>query len=580
MAGNFKIRLLITALLLLLQQGITAQGREVNLGRFLKHSKDATTAVAEALAYCKKMKSTKLIIPRGVYEFWPDRATEQYLFVSNNDGGLRRITFLLEGFRNFEISGNGSQFIFHGFVSPFVLKDCSNVRIHSLSIDWARTFHSEAKILKVDEAGMELAVSAAYPYKIVNHRLVFCDKENVIYPYNGLLEFDALKRETAYMAQDYWMNSDLPAKEIKPGYIKIFYEGLRGTPGNILTFTAAGRTSSAIVISDSRKIIVDTVILFHCGGMGVIAQRSEDIIVRRVKVTPAKGRVVSITADATHFVNCKGHITLSDCVFENQLDDATNIHGIYVRVEKKIAPSSVLLALKHPQQFGFDFIKPGVRMELVHSNSLLRYSTDEVKSVHRINSQYTIVEFKNALPDLLKAGDVAADMDVSPDVLITNCTIRANRARGILLGSRGKTIIKNNLFHNAGAAILFEGDGRHWYEQAGVRNVLIEGNIFENCNYGVWGNAVIQVGPGIDAASRKISFYNKGITIQNNIFKIFDSRIVNAYAVDKFIFRNNKIFKTTAYPPAFSGAERFKVTDCENVIIDPGTATDYNCTDR
>jgi len=549
---------------------VTGQtGKEVNLASFLqKDSKDATSAVRSAIAYCLNTHATKLVIPKGKYEFWPDQAIEQYMFTSNNDEGLKRIVFLLDGMNNFEVDAQGAEFIFHGFVSPFVLKHCKNIRLHGFSIDWTRTFHSEGKIVTVDNEGMELNISPAYPYKIVNERLVFYGEDNVVYPYGGLLEFDPVKRETAYMAQDYWTNSDLRARELAPGHIKIFREGMKGTPGNIMTFAAAGRMSSAIVVSDSRNIKVDSATIFHCGGMGVIAQRSSDITVDHVNVTPSNGRAVSITADATHFANCTGHITLSNCLFENQLDDATNIHGIYVQIIKKISSTAVLVALKHPQQLGFDFIKPNATMELVHSNSLISYGQAEVQSVERLNKEYTIVHFKKALPATLVANDVIADVAGRPLVNITNCIIRGNRARGILLGSRGKITIEKNMFHNAGASILFEGDGVHWFEQAGVKDVSITDNVFDNCNYGVWGNAVIQVGSGIDPESRSRSRYNSNIMIEKNIFKMFDPRLINAYSVDNLIFKNNTIEYTKAYPSSFPAAKPFEIKDCDRVAID------------
>ena len=48
--------------------------------------------------------------------------------------------------------------------------------------------------------------------------------------------------------------------------------------------------------------------------------------------------MISITADATHYVNCGGYIRMIDCTFENQKDDATNIHGLYMAVEKVGGP--------------------------------------------------------------------------------------------------------------------------------------------------------------------------------------------------------------------------------------------------
>jgi Right handed beta helix region len=552
---------------------ISAQERSktVDLAVFLlpeKNNKDATAAVRNALQHCRAIHATRLVIPTGIYEFWPEEAAEQYLFTSNNDEGLKRITFLLEDMTDFEIDGQGSQFIFHGVVSPFVINRCKNIRLHHFSIDWKRTFHSEARILKAGGDSMELAITAAYPYKIVNNILVFYGEDNsTIYPYGGLLEFDPVKKETAYMAADYWTNSDITAREISPGHIKIYRPGITGTPGNILTFGAKDRVSSAITVSDSRRIKVDNATIFHCGGMGIVAQRSRDMTLDQIRVTPGNGRVVSATADATHFANCSGNITITHCLFENQLDDATNIHGIYVQVVKQVAANTLLLALKHPQQSGFDFIKPGMVMELVHSNNLINYGQAVVKSAERINKIYTQVVFKKALPAGLVVKDVMAGIADTPFVRIQHCTIRGNRARGILLGSRGKILITENVFHNAGAAILFEGDAMHWFEQAGVKNVSITGNTFDNCNYGVWGNAVIQVGSGIDAQGRKTSRYNSNILIEGNTFKVFDPRLINAYAVDRLVFRNNIVEQTNAYKSSFPAAKAFEIKDSEKVEI-------------
>lgn len=546
--------------------------KEVNLSYFLEQepgNKDATPAVRKALEYCRKVRASRLVIPRGNYEFWPAQAAEKYLFTSNNDEGLKRITFLLENMEHFEIDGQGSRFMFHGFVSPFVLESCKDIYLHNFSIDWARTFHSEGKIIAAAGDSMELSFSPAYPYRVVNNRLVFYGENNTIYPYGGLLEFDPAKRETAYMADDYWTNSDLAAREISPGHVRIFLRGIKGTPGNILTFGAGGRVCSAVTISDSRDIKIDHATIFHCGGMGVVAQRSGNITLDHIQVTPAAGRMVSATADATHFANCSGKIIITSCLFENQLDDATNIHGIYAQVVKKVSPAKLLVALKHPQQAGFDFLKPGVMVEAVHSNSLISYGYATVQSAERINKEYTSVQFRTPLPPGMITGDVIASVADTPFVHIRDCIIRNNRARGILLGSRGRILIEKNLFHNGGAAILFEGDARHWFEQAGVKNVTITGNTFDNCNYGVWGNAVIQVASGIDPQSRKTSRYNSNIIIEGNTFRIFTPRLINAYGVNGLIFRGNTVQRTTAYKNLFPAAGAFEINDCDRVDIQP-----------
>lgn len=56
--------------------------------------------------------------------------------------------------------------------------------------------------------------------------------------------------------------------------------------------------------------------------MGIVGQRTHNVTVESCKVTPSNGRMISCTADATHFSNCTGKIELSHCIFENQMDDA------------------------------------------------------------------------------------------------------------------------------------------------------------------------------------------------------------------------------------------------------------------
>ncbi|MGC3978967.1 MAG: hypothetical protein QM751_12520 [Paludibacteraceae bacterium] len=71
--------------------------------------------------------------------------------------------------------------------------------------------------------------------------------------------------------------------------------------------------------------------------MGVIAEKTGNISLNKVNICrrPGSNRILSVTADATHFCNCKGKVTIENCLFENMLDDACNMHGTYTKVEQK-----------------------------------------------------------------------------------------------------------------------------------------------------------------------------------------------------------------------------------------------------
>lgn len=517
------------------------------------------------------------MFPAGRYDFWPDRAAEKYVYASNNDSALKRIAFLLDNLNAIEIDGQGSTFIFHGEIDPFVLEHSHNVTLRNLSIDWKRPFTNEALITAVHDGGIDLEISPQFPYRVNKGLLFFlgengqsCGRRNRdACPVGDLLEFNTEKHETAYMVHDFYYSPYIPASVIGPGRVRIVEPGFKPTAGNTLVFGMTNRDYPAITVSDSTSIKLQDVTIHHCGGMGFIAQRSRDIELDGVKVTPSNGRVVSLPADATHFVNCSGHIIMRNCLFENQLDDATNIHGLYAQITSRVSSNEIEVRLVNPQQRGIDFISSEEKIEFVHSDSLVTYGEAEVKTVSRLNDEYTRVVFDTPLPEGLRDGDAIAVTASYPDVLIRDCIIRSNRARGLLLGSRGKIVIENNTFHTPGSAILMEGDARYWFEQAGVRDLLIQKNTFENCNFGVWGKAIIAVGSGIQSSARSISRYNRNIVIEDNLFRMFDQGpIVLAYSVDGMTIRNNRIERTAAYPARSETGSQFDVTNSDHVSIE------------
>lgn len=327
-----KIRLVVL-LLAACNSFALSQVVTVNVAETL-HENDATYAVYKAIEQCKTTNAKKIIFPKGKYDFRPDYATEKFVFVSNNTEGLKRFAFDLSGMQNIEIDGQGSQFIFHGFICPFLLDGASNIRMKNFSIDYSRTFHSEGKIIAVFQDSVDIQFSKEYPYNVINHQLHFFDGNNMEYPWANLLEFDSIRKETAFMANDFYCGSTPMVNELTPGTIRLYLKGIKGTRGNTFVFGAGHRNISAFTIYGSSDITISDVDIFHCGGMGVVAQLSGNISLKNVRITPSSGRVLSLTADATHFVNCYGKITMENCLFENQNDDATNIHGMYARAHR------------------------------------------------------------------------------------------------------------------------------------------------------------------------------------------------------------------------------------------------------
>lgn len=580
MAMRTRIILIFT---FLLTYGVSCLGsmKTVNVADYgaVEGGADCVPALRKALEACRHHADPTLLFPKGEYHFYPDYGSDKYAFISNNDEGLKRVIFPLSDFKNLTIDGGGSLFVFHGFVNPFIVEHSSGIVFRNFSVDCSRPFHSESVILANHARGIDVEIPENFPYRISNGVLLFTDgsseeqrkttvsKVNV-YPYGSLLEYDPRRKETAYMVYDYYLDGNpLPADSLGGRKVRIYLDGLKGTPGNVLTFAPSHRSYPGFVLTESKDIHFDNVTIYHSGGMGIVGQRTHNISVRNCKVTPSKGRLVSCTADATHFSNCTGKIELGNNLFENQKDDATNIHGIYVQIIAMEAPDVIMTELKHSQQFGFDFLEKGKEIEIVGGKSLITKSRAKILGVERINKEMTRIQLSEPISTGVQIGDAIAEIRDYPEIHIYGNTIRRNRARGMLLNCRGKTIVENNYFHSPGAAILFEGDACFWFEQGGVNDCLIRGNVFDNCLFGVWGEAVIDVAAGIHEES-ELSRYNKNIRVLNNTFRTFDNALLlNAYGVDGLWWKDNKIEKTTDYLPSRDYASPYKINYSDNINI-------------
>ena len=524
---------------------------------------DCTSALLEALKKAKSYngkKNVEISFEKSTYLFGGNFAPDIYVFTSNNDEGLKRVIFPIIDFQNITINGNGAKFVFDGRINPFVVRNSKNVKFKNFTCDLARSGHSEAVVLESFKGGAVLEIKEDFPFEIAQGCLMFVGKKDSIsaaqvydnyYVHRSMLEFNPKRNAIEYNVADVWVNGFgvFRVDSLGGRKIKLYHTNADFKKGNIVVFSLGTRHHSMFAVDACRDVLFENITVHDAYGMGIIGQNTRNIIVDNCKFTPAKNRIVSCAADATHFVNCEGEIVLKNSLFENQMDDATNIHGIYERLAKIESSDTFISELVHRQQYGFKTFAVGDEIEFVDRQSMITKVCAKIKSVEVINKQFKRITLTTPIPQEVEELDAVAKIRDYPNIVIKNNIIRNNRARGMLLNCRGKTIVENNLFATSGSALYFEGDASRWYEQGGVRDCTIRNNVFENCNYAKgWGNAVIEVAAGI-TKNRQESRYNRNITIENNTFKMYDgTSLLKIFCVDNLKWRNNKIETTTAFP--------------------------------
>ncbi len=564
---------------------------------------DATPFVLEKILKAKELLISEIKFEKGIYHFYPDKGLEQFCYISNHNDVVIKTAFPIFNMRNLMIDGQGSTFVFHGKMIPFLIDESQDISIKNLSIDWEIPFHSEALVVanNLEERTFDLQISDDYRYEIRNEQLYFI-KESYEHNLGQAILYDPERKAIAFNTESYtpltlydYMSKKeitekvissykykldpiapslrvlgkefrLQVKEIKPGLVRIFNHGKEMPPiGKILVCKGEqhlNRLAPAIRLTGTYGFEATNVNIHHAGGMGVIAENSADLILDNVNVTPSNGRMVSTTADATHFVGCRGKVVLKNCTFNNQLDDATNVHGTYQEVVDLLGGNSIGVRMGHYQQQGFVVGKVNDTIGLVRLNeSFFPYDELTIKSTQRLNSRYQIITFNEALPKDLKSGDLIENLNGYPEVLVENCNISGNRARGLLLSSPKKTVIKNNFFSTEMEALLIPVESGHWYESGNGSNITIENNIFQDCNHSGYNRGVIRF--VTDDDNENIAFNN--IKIRGNTFNHFDNLVLEIANTNNLEFSNNTISRSMTFPKLFNQNYAITVKSSKNI---------------
>lgn len=599
---DVKFKLLLIGFLIF---SLSCFGEEYSVKREILFNsdiaEDATPHILKKIGELDSRSEVELRFEKGEYHFYPDKGSEKYSYISNHCDLMVVSAFPIENFKGVTIDGQGSTFIFHGIIIPFLIENSSDVTVKNLSIDWDQTFHSECKVINNNEVDRTFDIEVKGAYDIRDGQLNFI-KPYYEYNLGQTILYDPERRAILFDTESYTnltaskkaevsrgvdqikykydvdpraliykkigKESKLICKEIKPGVVRIFNHTKKIPPvGSILTAKGEqglNRVAPAFRLSNVDTFNGNSVDIHHAGGMGIIAENSADITLDNFNITPSKDRMVSTTADATHFVGCRGKIVLKNSTFENQLDDGLNVHGAYQKVVDILGSNRIGVRMGHDQQKGFTIGVEGDTLGFVRlSRSFFAYEQAVISSVEFVNGRYQIITLDRKVPESVKCGDLIENITAYPELLVQNCKIQNNRARGLLLSTPKKIVIRDNFFSTEMDAILIPVESGHWFESGNASDLTIDNNIFQDCVHSGQNRGVIRF--ATDDDNENIAFRN--ITISNNIFNHFDNWILEATNVDGLKFINNTITNSGSFPMLFPNNPAVTVKYSKNVLF-------------
>ncbi len=513
-----------------------------------------------------------LRFPEGEHDLYQEAAEQTLLPVTNHDVCARVHGILLRDKADITINGNGCTLFAHGLVTPIWIQHCSNVTVRNLTFDRREYLNGSGTVTAAGSDWMELQLdSHVNPDWFVWGGILTFQSQYWRETLRSLFEWDAEERIPARGSADncggdwqvQWHVDQLGEDRIRVSG-KMAHPP---KPGNQVMLRCGRRYAPGVSMSHSDGLLFDKVTVHACGGMAFIGQRCRDVTLRHCTVasSPRHERVEADCFDATHFSNCAGRILIENCRFENQLDDATNIHGAYFPVVRKLDAHSLRVSLAHPQQAGAPVGEAGDRFELCRKGTAEAYWSSRAAAVEPLNLRTVDVRFADALPAEVSQGDGLDNIDWYPDFTMRGCSMRGNRARATLISTRGKVLIEDNYFHSPGSAVQMSGGIGQWHESGPVHDCVIRGNHFDRCAYNapVWGTALFQFkGEHLDVAGRSTP-YHRNIRIVDNRITCANDRILDLASVGNLVFRDNRIERSGDHAPGAWHKEEC----CEDIEI-------------
>ena len=539
---------------------------------------NASPLIAKALqeiAAEVNFDTVRILLPKGRYDFYPEGASKREYFISNHDQDNPKLVGLaFENMKNVIFDGQGSELVFHGRMLPVSLVGSENCTLKNFSIDFANPHISQVKVLENDTVGGLITYEVApwVEYEIRDSNFVAKGEGWEHVPAWGIA-FEGDTKRLVYTTSDISVGSKHVA-EIASRKILAPWKNKKLIPGTVVVLR--------VFMYHDTNTTLENIQVHYAEGMGLLAQMSENITLDKFSVC-LRGkddpRYFTTQADATHFSGCKGLIRSVGGLYEGMMDDAINVHGTYLKVQKRIDDKTLVGEYMHGQSYGFEWGRPGDAVQFIESktmevlgeqNKVAAIETADKPDGHGVK-QFRITFEKPVDPAISEVGTYGIEnQEWTPEVYFADNVIRNNRARGSLFSTPKKTVVEKNVFdHTSGTAILLCGDCNGWFETGACHDVQIRNNKFINAltNQFQFTNAVISIYPEIPDLKSQKRYFHSGIVIEDNEFETFDMPILYAKSVDGLVFRNNVIRQNHDYPAFHWNNHRFFFQRVVNVEI-------------
>lgn len=511
---------------------------------------DAGPAVRKAIDAAKEVEGPVVLnFPNGQYDFFPEGASKLPYYISNtasesqNPDVTKTIGILIKEMKDVTIEGNDSLLLFHGEMTSVVIDESENIALQNMHVDYSRPTTSE---MEIEEVGNDYLVAKVHEdslYEIKNNKIVWTSEPDK----NG----NPYWTFTSGNAQVYDPNEDTMRRtwnpgssatrveEVEPFLLKFYYDNKPDAKvGQTFTMREDVRDQVGMFIQKSKDVVLEKVGMHYMHGLGVVFQYSENLTIDTVEFAPRPetGRVIAGFADFLQVSGGRGLIKVVNSNFSGSNDDPINVHGTHLQIVDQPSPNQVVVRFLHHQTYGFDAFFPEDKINFIHPDTLTAFGNAKVTEVERKNDREILLTLDEAIPDGIQKNDVVENVTWTPEVEIRGNHFERVPTRGILVTTRKKVVIEDNVFLRPQmSSILIANDAGNWYESGMVKDVTIRGNEFIE-----GGNPAILIHPENHVVDWKNPVH-ENIAVEDNVFKMPSAMTVDVKSTKGFSFVNNEI---------------------------------------
>lgn len=525
--------------------------------------------LSKALNEMSKIDGEKtLIFEKGTYLLDADKCEGKMLYITNTVGDkefkngetphFNKIGINFQNIKDLTFQGNGAEFLIDGKVTNIAVENCENITIDGITLDVENPPLHEFTVESVNDHSVVFSLEKCNKY--------VCEKGKYYlfgtgYKYN-FFESRKLSWWNAQIKNGDTQHVErvrhpfaqaLSIKEISPYRFKLKYLSTkRFSVGDKFYLFNTRRQFAGIFVNKTKNFTLKNSCQHFNYSLALVCQDTENITVDNVNFSPKEnsGRLIASLADFIQICSCKGKVSVTNSYFCGACDDAVNVHGIHMYIDK-VEDNKLTLKFRHPQTHGFNPFHEGDDIEYVDRHTL--ECTGKAKIIKSELISEHIIEMTVDSAVGAESGRAVEDITMCPDFYYANNTLDRIITRNILVTTRGKVVIENNKFLNSTmASILLSDDAKSWYESGPCHDVEIKNNYFGTCR-----SHFIQILPENGLNTNTV---HKNIKITGNTFDSEFDKGIEINCAENVTIQNNTV-KNSKVRDSF-----VKVNNSKNIV--------------